>query len=310
MIRSALAVPICVCCVLLTCVLLTGGMLGCDASKRPARDGTGPTPQGVAQEDATADTGDASSKGSGSVGGVLPPDETDSAESGESDRDRELSLAYQLSEQRKFVEAVAILKRRLVADPDDVEVIFTLASTEAAQGNLAAAVELLDGIPSDHPEAGIPAMGQSADWCLELGRYEEAERRYREVLRKVPDAFPARRQLAFLLNRQGRRHEAAAEVRELCRIGNVRQDELHSLIMLSHAMYDDPKSVGSVNQGVVYAPIGPGGIARKLFTDGKFAEAADTLESWVGEGTALPPPSPSTAAHWWRPKMINVFSSG
>ncbi len=211
------------------------------------------------------------------------------AAASQSDRAKEIASADQLAQQGKLAEAGSKLKELLLVDPGDVEVLFMLANLEAAGGNLSEAVSLLDAIPSNHPEAGIPALGQSAQWCMQLRRYAEAEQRYIELIRRIPDAAPARRQLAYLLNCQGRRHEAAVHVRELCKIGNVRQDELHSLIVLSHAIHDDPsESRGDSQDGVVYAPIGAAGIARKLFTDGKFAEAADEIHDLVESGVAPP----------------------
>ncbi len=270
MIRSVVAGLTCL------CVMVAACLLGCDSAKRPAKTNTASEAPRVEPASESAVQSADQAAGDADASDATPP----------SNRDGELTLADQLIERGQLDQAAALLRRLLVADPEDVEVLFMLANLDANQGNLAAAVDLLDAIPRDHPEAGIPSLGQSADWCMELGRYDEAEKRYREVLRRVPDAFPARRQLALLLNRQGRRHEAAAEVRELCKLGNVRQDELHSLIMLSHAMYDDPNATADNSQGVVYTPIGPGGVARKLFTDGKFGEAADALESMVDGGTA------------------------
>ncbi len=160
------------------------------------------------------------------------------------DRDREIEKAEQLAQQRDIDGAASTLKALLLADPEDVEVIFRLASLRAFDGDLSSAVELLDSIPTDHPEAGIPALGQSADWCFQLERWNDAERRYRKILELLPQASEAHRKLAMLLNRQGRRHEAASHIRKLCKQGNVRQDELHALIHLSDAMYDDPSRPG------------------------------------------------------------------
>ena len=204
------------------------------------------------------------------------------------DRDREIEAAQQLLEQREFDAAAAKLKPLLVLDPGDVEVVFWLASVSAARGDLAAAVELLDSIPAQHPEAGIPALGQSADWCLQLERYGEAEQRYRKVLELFPEAPEAHRKLAILFNRQGRRHEAAAHIRQLCNQGNVRQDELHGLIHLSDAMYDDPADVRPSTAADRYVPIGPAAAARKLFQEEKYREALMRLHDSVAAGQQPP----------------------
>ncbi len=156
-------------------------------------------------------------------------------------------------------QAAAALQRVLLADPNDVEVLFRLASVQAAMGKLDDAVSLLQSIPENHPEAGLAALGQSADWYLQLERYDEAEQRYQKILQRIPQAAEAHRQLAYLYNRQGRTHEAAVHIRELCKLGNVRQDELQALILVSHAVYDDPNRA-AVNERT-YAPIGPAGTA-------------------------------------------------
>lgn len=197
-----------------------------------------------------------------------------------------LELADLLVETGEFDQAAEILVQQLVADPASVEVLFRLANVRAAQGDLAEAVELLSSIPADHPEAGIPALGQSADWLSQLQRYNEAVDRYLLVIEQIPDASMARRRVAQLLNRQGRRHEAAEQLRELCKRGDIRQDELHALIVLSDAMVGDPVDPDSGE--VDYTPIGASGEARKLFTEHRYAEAVAALRETVEAGNVPP----------------------
>ena len=100
----------------------------------------------------------------------------------------------------------------------------------------------------------------------------------------APDAYLARRQLAHLLNRQGRRHEAAEQIRALCEQGNVRQDELHALVALSDAMYDDPAASGGRVRPNAYVPIGPAAETRRLLNRFRYREAAETLRPSVVAG--------------------------
>ncbi|QDT06635.1 ASPIC and UnbV [Rubripirellula lacrimiformis] len=205
------------------------------------------------------------------------------------------------------------LRQVLIISPDDTEALFFLAMLTAGSNELDMAVDLLEQIPWDHPEAGLAALGQSADWLFQLERYNEAERRYLQVISAVPSAIRARRQLAYLLNRQGRRHEAAVHIRELCRQGNIRQDELHSLISLSTAMHDAPEDTSNAaanpNQRM-YWPIGSSGIARHLFTEKRYREAGEQVRPMIAQGLA--PPSVvalygravcegqhDTAIQWW-----------
>ncbi len=218
-------------------------------------------------------------------------DNTDTA-AGQRDRQTVIANAKRLADEQKFAAAATELRELLVTDPNDFEVLFRLAAMEAGSGNLPQAILLLDGIPEDHADAGLPALGQSADWCFQLGRFEDAQQRYRKIVARVPQAARALRQLAFILNRQGRRHEAAQFIRRLCEQGNVRQDELHSLVALNDAMYDKPDSANPTAQRInnenKYWPIGVSGQARKQFSDHKFDEAVTLLHQPIADGK-MPP---------------------
>lgn len=182
--------------------------------------------------------------------------------------------------------AAEVLNRLLIANPDDAEALFYLANIRAAQGQRQTAINLLSEIPPEMPEAGLAALGVSAQWCFELEQYDEAEKRYRTILQLAPEADMARRPLAYLLNRQGRRHEAVRLIRELCESGNVTLDELHALIVEADAIYDPPTEEPTENPtekatggSRPYWPIGPMGQARYEFTQGNYAESAALIES-------------------------------
>ena len=223
-------------------------------------------------------------------------------------RQNRLRQAEKLEVEKRFVEASQILRQELLANPNDTEVLFRIANLTASSGDLDSAVSFLDSISPDDLEAGLPALGQAADWCMELKRYRDAEDRYRKILEIAPEATIAHRRLGLLLNRQGRRHEAAKHLQELCKLGDVRQDELHALIVLSDAMgmaETDPSDsdLGRKNpeekEGIQssstndrqaplpasadnpketdYSPLNDWGLARILFTQRKYAEAAELL---------------------------------
>ena len=201
-------------------------------------------------------------------------------------RQQQLEQADRLLDLGQPEKAASILTRLLITDAKDVDALFRLANIRAAEHDLSGAIELLESIPESHPVAGLPALGQAADWCFQSQRYADAEEKYNRILQIVPNAALAHRQLAYLLNCQGRRHEASDHIRELCKLGDVRQDELHSLIVVSDAMIGqaDP----SVANSVSYEPIGPSGRARVLFTEKRFAEAADVLEPIANNGSVPP----------------------
>ncbi|MBB3209207.1 tetratricopeptide (TPR) repeat protein [Rhodopirellula rubra] len=184
------------------------------------------------------------------------------------------------------------LRNRLLRNPNDIEAMFRLAQLEFQQGNRTEAISLLDHIPVEHPEAGLPALGQAADWALESEDYAGAERRYLQILERVPNANLAIRKLAFLYNRQGRRFEATAMIRQLCRAGDILEDELYSLLVLPDAIYHDAGDSEPVRPGARrYDSIGRTGRARVAFTRQQYQEAADLLRQELDEKQDHAPPS-------------------
>ena len=212
------------------------------------------------------------------------PDNATGTEVVELDRGQTIQAIETLLMQGDLPGAESKLKSLLVQDPTDAEIIFRLATVVAGRDDLSQAIELLDSIPVDHPDAGLPALGQSADWCFALERWDDAERRYRQILDAVPDASQAHRNLAYLYNRQGRRHEAASHIYQLCRRGDVRQDELHALIQLSDAMYTPRDQPISHPNDRPYWPIGPAAEARRLFMEHRYQEAVEVLRPSVTAG--------------------------
>ncbi|MEM8668785.1 MAG: FG-GAP-like repeat-containing protein [Planctomycetota bacterium] len=232
------------------------------------------------------------------------------------DRNQEIESIEQLLENGDIASAEQKLKALLVRDPADAEVIFRLATLVAGRGDLAAGVELLESIPVDHPDAGLPALGQSAEWCFALDRFRDAEDRYKQILAVVPDAKQVHRALAYLYNRQGRRHEAATHLYALCQQADVLQDELHALIQWSDAMYTPPGTPVAASERPYY-PIGPEAEARRLFMEYKYQKAVDVLRESVvaGEqpsavvalfGRAAAEAQDASAIEWW---LANVDSS-
>ncbi|MEE2937399.1 MAG: hypothetical protein VYA84_15535, partial [Planctomycetota bacterium] len=108
-------------------------------------------------------------------------------------REQQLGRIDQMLQGGQLIEATKLLREQLLVDPEDVDVLFRLANISAVSGDLEAGIEYLDLIPADNFEAGLPALGQSADWSAQLGRFDEAERRYKAVLQLAPDAAMAHR---------------------------------------------------------------------------------------------------------------------
>lgn len=258
------------------CLCLCGCIVclftGCDSESKPNSDADG---QSVSAQ-------------GGITGEVSGRDESDPGKVKEAEFDREIALqtADRLLRAGQTQQGIAELQRILVSDPTDAEVLFRMANAQASLGELAIAVELLEAIPEDHPQAGLAALGQAADWSMQLQRFENAERLYGQVLARAPEAAVVHRQLAFLYNRQGRRHEAFIHLKELCRLGNVQQDELHAMMVLGHAIFDDPNT--TVPRKKAYYPIGPAAEARMLYTASRYQKALAVLDPTVRAGEVRP----------------------
>lgn len=167
-----------------------------------------------------------------------------------------------------------------------------LAWIDATGGDLPAALNKMDAISRDDPFFVI-AIAESAQMAYQAERFDESLDRFLQFAQRVPTSARAHRCLAFLLNRMGRRHEAARHVRVLCKLGDVRQDELYSLLSIADAMYDPPpetaaESLGKsdagdghdpASPGRRYFPIGPGGVARHHFTQNDYAKAIEVLSA-------------------------------
>jgi tetratricopeptide (TPR) repeat protein len=200
-----------------------------------------------------------------------------------------VEAAQQAIDESRIEAAESILRQILIREPSNVVCLFKLAELNASRGQYQQAVSLLNEIPNTHPQAGLAALGQAADWSMSGKDYEGAERRYREVLRLMPDANIARRRLAFLLNRQGRRHEAAKLIRQLCIEGDVQEDELRSLLFVPDAIYDDPPEGSIATAGTqLYVPIGFSGQARRAYSENQPDQAAELLRKAIDGGNAPP----------------------
>ena len=138
---------------------------------------------------------------------------------------------------------------------------------------------MLDDMAEAVPEARLPALGQTADWSVFQGQWQQAEKRYRALLDQVDDASMVHRKLSQLLIRQGRRLEAAAYLRELCRAGDIEEAELRSLLMIVQ-----PFSGEAATDEL--EPIGDLGHARYEISQGNWDAALDVLNRSTSKGPA------------------------
>ena len=170
------------------------------------------------------------------------------------------------------------------ASPDDPQSIFMMAQVFASRNRFAEAVRMLDELADDEPEMAYPVLGQTAEWLVLAGEWDEAERRFRELLTAVGDAPMVDRMLAQLLLRQGRRLEASKHLRKLCNAGDVEEYGLRALLTGLHPLENETAPDSE------YDPIGVLGRARYLLSQGDWETALKLV------GDALPADLPEAAA--------------
>ncbi len=172
----------------------------------------------------------------------------------------------------EFEKAEQGLRRRLALDPTDPPLLFLAARCSHGRGALDDALEYLELIPEDHPQAGLAAQGQAADWLMDAGRLPEAEARFENMIERYGNLPPLHRRMASLLNSQGRRLEAAEHVRQLIRLGDVTEKELLSLTTLSVPFHDEQSDF------VSGAPLHQLARAKRLLVQDKVPESRQLTE--------------------------------
>jgi tetratricopeptide (TPR) repeat protein len=169
------------------------------------------------------------------------------------------------------------LRAALIADPKNAQAQFRLAGILAQREQLKDSLELLEAIAPDHPQLGLPSLGFAGDLYFATAQFELAKNKYRAVLNIEPNAVPALRHLALILNREGRRHQAVPLLQTLCKLGDVRQDELQALLSVADAIHAERPSGQQVSEFTGYYPIGPFANARWAFSRQRFEEARTQL---------------------------------
>ncbi len=174
--------------------------------------------------------------------------------------------------------AFQFIRRARVAAPNDPQIRFLMARVLGQRNRFAEAIKMLDDLAVEVPEARLPVMGQTAEWLVLQGDWDEAEKRYRTLLGEVSDTTIVDRMLSQLLIRQGRRLEAATHLRKLCQQGDLDESNLRSLLIIAHPFAGD-----AIKEA--FEPIGALGKARVQMSQGNWDEAAELL---TGESTDEP----------------------
>jgi tetratricopeptide (TPR) repeat protein len=168
--------------------------------------------------------------------------------------------------------AFELMRQMMRVSPDQPESVFLKALVLSDRHRFHEAIKILDDLSVRAPSTRLPVLGQTAEWFVLAGRYDEAESRYRAILDEVPDSLQVHRYLGQLLLQTGRRTEAASHFKYLLLAGALNQEELRCLLMLSKPLPQDAKSSR-------LEPLSPLARARTEMALGRRAEAIEVLES-------------------------------
>lgn len=172
-------------------------------------------------------------------------------------------------------EAFRLIRLAESASPNDLQTTFVKARVLAERNRFREAVRLLDALAEQDPQAELPVMGQTAEWLVHQGDWQEAESRYRAILEVLQDDAPAlvHRMLGRLLLREGRRGEAAEHLHQLCRLGDIDQFELLALLCRHYPI----ENAGFEEEDD--EPIGSLGMARVNLANDQIDEALSVIQS-------------------------------
>jgi predicted Zn-dependent protease len=123
-----------------------------------------------------------------------------------------------------------LVKELLIERPKSSPATFLAARIMAQRKNLQGAIQMISRIDPNDPEAGLPAIGQLAEWLAQSGNLAEAELKAKTVLAAYPASVPANRLLADIYHAQGRRWEAYRMTERLIRLGSFSTPDLMNAV--------------------------------------------------------------------------------
>ncbi len=175
----------------------------------------------------------------------------------------------------------------LIAQPDNPEVTLLAARCAAAGGNKLSAVEILDTLVTDDEKITASALSLAAQWLTEENEFEQAQLKLERLLDLPAHVTRAHRQLAKLLNLQGRRIEASVHLRALAKSGDVTEKELFAMTTFGDAFIDETIAKPDFETQLIPAALAE---AKRLQSEGDLPSArelADRLANKFPESTQI-----------------------
>ena len=200
---------------------------------------------------------------------------------------QQLDAARAFLEDENFIAAGEELSRILIADPNNQNALILSARIEAAQGNVSAAVKVLDSLESTDPTLTIELLWLAADWSTESGDYTTAEQKLKDLLSVEKDPAKVHRQLATILNNQGRRIEAAPHLLALAKLGKSREKELFAMTTYGNPFIDTTIPKPTRTTGIMPAMLAEAKVSRSDGEMGKAVAMTEQLRTAFPESTAI-----------------------
>ena len=204
-------------------------------------------------------------------------------------------FAAKLSEVERLLESKDLdgawdrVKGLLVEKPNSAPATFLAARILAQRRNLNGAIQMISKIDPKDPEAGLPAVGQLAEWLAQSGNLTEAESKAKQVLMEYPTAVPAMRLLVDIYHAQGRRWEAYRVLERLIRLGDFSTTDLMNSVDPREPV-DMPALRDASKQTSPNTPYNRLADLRMLTGANRWSDAVDGLKQLVENNPTLVEP--------------------
>ena len=156
-------------------------------------------------------------------------------------------------------------------DRNNFDTQYLMARVLAERNRFSEAVKILDALAIKDPSIELTVLGQTAEWSIIDGRWQQGEDRFRRLADQMPQVGIAHRKLAELLIRKGQRQEACGYFLQLCGIGNVEEVELRHLLQRG-------QSFSGMESSDERSPVGTLGKARLQQGENQLEVALSTLQ--------------------------------
>ncbi len=198
-----------------------------------------------------------------------------------------LDTALAFLKDENFIAAGEELSRILIADPNNQNALILSARVEAAQGNVSAAVKVLDSLDNTDSTLTTEMLWLAADWSTESGDYSTAEQKLKDLLKVEKDLVKVHRQLAIILNNQGRRIEAAPHLLALAKLGKSREKELFAMTTYGNPFIDTTIPKPTRTAGITPAMLAEAKVFRSDGEMGKAVAMTNQLRTAFPDSTAI-----------------------